>query len=232
MLTLHSTGIHYGFHGEMPLRTCKACTDDIFACGLYEWWERKRPTVLSQLEKEVQRPNCKNGRNCYRQGNGDHARKFNHVCAPAPPEIIDSIAQDDSAPVASSSSSVIAPAASSSSTLAVSNPLVGTDSSTTVGMPSAAASSASYRSSLVTEGTQALGNDGIAFFTNAGYVTTADAPATAAEPTLAGVGAASVDSEASPFDFVDESGKLYGLSGAEEPVLGDASPRGPVVAAV
>lgn len=108
-------GIHYGLQSDSPIvRTCKTCVDDIFACGLYEWWERKRPTVLSQLEKEVQtRQNCKNGHSCYRQGNLEHSRKFNHVCAAAPPEIIDSIIQDDSPMASNSSSSNLAEASGS-----------------------------------------------------------------------------------------------------------------------
>lgn len=94
-----------------PARSCKSCTDDVFACALYEWWERKRPTVLSQLDKEVaQRPDCRSGRACYRQGNAEHAKKFSHICSPAPLDVIDPAGQGDAAPAAAA---VPAPVASS-----------------------------------------------------------------------------------------------------------------------
>lgn len=246
-----SPGIHYGFHGETPERTCKSCTDDIFACGLYEWWERKRPTVLSQLEKEVQRPNCKNGRNCYRQGNGDHARKFNHVCAPAPPEIIDSITQDDGAPVASSSNSTSASAsaAGSSSNLAVPATLVAMASSTNSETRSIDSPSESLP---VVAGAQATSSTGEAPSTDADSSMAVDAPAEATAEVTPAADSSVIDPSAvladdppplSPPDSseeerdqekmaVDEPIKLDGLPGEDEPVLGGALPREAVAAAV
>jgi hypothetical protein len=239
-LTL-SAGIHYGFRGETPERTCKACTDDIFACGLYEWWERKRPTVLSQLDKAVQRPNCKNGRNCYRQGGtGDHARKFNHVCAPAPPEIIDSIAQDDGPPVASASTSTSASvsAAGSSSNLAEPSRLFDVSPTTSSQMLSAVPAPPSESAPVGSDGQ----TTGEALSSDADPSLSVEPPAAAptgemeAPYVSAPLQPAADDSSDEERDqetmVVDEPIKLDGLPGVDEPVLGDAIPRPAVAAAV
>lgn len=76
------SGLHSNLaEGQIVERMCLPCSDDLLACGLYEWWARKRPQVFDQLDKTTRaKPNCKNGRACYRQGNSAHSRKFNHIC--------------------------------------------------------------------------------------------------------------------------------------------------------
>ncbi|CDZ97323.1 Predicted E3 ubiquitin ligase [Phaffia rhodozyma] len=90
-------GIHSNLSEDKSIvRTCQSCVDDLIACGLYEWWARLRPTVFEELEKAVrEKPDCKNGRQCFRQGNAGHSKKFNHVCSPLPSDIIDTVVQDD-----------------------------------------------------------------------------------------------------------------------------------------
>lgn len=75
------TGLHSNLtEGRAIERVCLPCSDDLFACGLYEWWARKRPEVFDQLDKATRaKPDCKNGRACFRQGNAAHSRKFNHI---------------------------------------------------------------------------------------------------------------------------------------------------------